>query len=112
MSRLPVIGSFLVVMSFFGLCATSPALAVDMGFAGNGEAIALEICSDCHVVSDRQMRVGLVALPTFREVANDPMRTEGWFRAFMRTPHNQMPNFMFSDDQLHDLSAYIRTLKD
>jgi mono/diheme cytochrome c family protein len=104
----------LSVAAFAALAAAtvSPAAAVETGFAGNGEAFALEICSDCHVVSDRQVRVDTVKLPSFRAVANDPKYSEHWLRTFMRTPHFEMPNFILTDQQLDDLLAYIDTLKE
>ena len=112
MPKPPVHGPFGAAVIFvLGVFTASSAAAVDLGFPGQGEAMSLEICSDCHVVSDRQVRVGIVGLPTFREIANDPGKTEIWFRAFMRTPHLEMPNFMLSDQQLDDIIAYIHTLK-
>jgi len=94
------------------LACANAAEAVQMGSAGSGEAIALEICSDCHVASDRQVRVGVVGLPSFRSLANDPAVTEIWFRTYMRTPHFEMPNYVLTDEQLDDVWAYIHSLKE
>lgn len=88
------------------------AAAAQLGSVTAGEAMALEICSDCHVVSDKQVRVDLVGLPSFREVANNPEKTEFWLRTFLRTPHFEMPNFVFTDDQLDHIVAYIGSLKE
>ena len=89
-----------------------PGAAAELGSVSNGEAIALEICSDCHVVSDKQVRVGVVGLPSFRGLANNPEKSELWLRTFMRTPHFEMPDFVFSDDQLDDIIAYFRSLEE
>ncbi len=51
-------------------------------------------------------------LPGFREVANNPEKSEFWIRTFLRTPHFEMPNFVFTDDQLDHLVAYIGSLKE
>ncbi len=92
--------------------AAHAAAAAQLGSITRGEAMALEICSDCHVVSDKQVRVDLVGLPSFHEVANNPEKTEFWIRTFLRTPHFEMPNFVFTDDQLDHLVAYIGSLKE
>jgi mono/diheme cytochrome c family protein len=103
--------AFAVLATIAAAPAPAPASAVEMGFPGNGEALALEICSDCHVVSDRQVRVETVSLPSFRAVVNYPEYTEIWFRTFMRTTHPTMPNFILTDQQLDDLTAYNNALK-
>lgn len=97
-----------VLVAGFGHAAD----AAQLGSITRGEAMALEICSDCHVVSDKQVRVDVVGLPSFREVANNPEKTEFWLRTFLRTPHFEMPNFVFTDDQLDHLVAYIGSLKE
>ena len=102
----------IAAVALFTAVAGAPAAAVETGFAGAGEAYALEICSDCHVVSDRQVRVDTVMLPSFRTIANDPKYSEHWLRTFVRTPHFEMPNFILTDQQLDDLLAYIATLKE
>ena len=106
--RLPGLMAILIL----SIVATNPAMAVELGSPGPGEAIALEICSDCHIVSDRQVRFHIFGLPSFSEIANDPKRTEFWIRTFMRTPHFEMPNYMLSDQQVDNLIAYFRTLKE
>lgn len=102
----------LIIVGFGVLLANQGALAAQLGSITRGEAMSLEICSDCHVVSDKQVRVDLVGLPSFREIANNPQRTEFWVRTFLKTPHFEMPNFVFTDDQLDHLVAYIGSLKE
>ena len=104
-------GCSLLAASLVAITAHGAA-AAQLGSITRGEAMALEICSDCHVVSDKQVRVDIVGLPSFREVANNPEKTEFWIRTFLRTPHFEMPNFVFSDDQLDHLVAYIGSLKE
>jgi len=99
-----------LVAGVLAVMAAHGATAAQLGSITRGEAMALEICSDCHVVSDKQVRVDVVGLPSFREVANNPEKTEFWIRTFLRTPHFEMPNFVFTDDQLDHLVAYIGSL--
>ena len=101
-----------IAILILSILATNLAVAVELGSPGPGEAIALEICSDCHIVSDRQVRFHIFGLPSFSEIANDPKRTEFWIRTFMRTPHFEMPNYTLNDDQLDNLIAYIQKLKE
>lgn len=109
-NTLPVVTLAAALFTVAGMTMPEAAMGAQLGSPARGEAIALEICSDCHVVSDKQVRVGVVGLPSFRQVANDPEKTEFWLRTFMRTPHFEMPDFVFSDDQLDDIVAYIRSL--
>ena len=103
---------WIFVAALFAAMAAHGANAAQLGSITRGEAMALEICSDCHVVSDKQVRVNLVGLPSFREVANNPEKSEFWIRTFLRTPHFEMPNFVFTDDQLDHLVAYIGSLNE
>ena len=107
--NLPLGAMAILILSNF---AANPAVAVALGSPGPGEAIALEICSDCHIVSDRQVRFHIFGLPSFSDIASDPKKTEFWIRTFMRTPHFEMPNYTLNDEQLDNLIAYIRTLKE
>lgn len=102
----------LIIVGFGALLAGQGAFAAQLGSITRGEAMSLEICSDCHVVSDKQVRVDIVGLPSFREIANNPQRTEFWVRTFLKTPHFEMPNFVFTDEQLDHLVAYIGSLKE
>ena len=90
---------------------TVTASAVEIGSQARGETFALEVCATCHVVSDRQVSVDIVGLPSFREVANDPSRTEFWLRTFLRTPHFEMPNFILTQAESDDIVAYVGSLK-
>jgi mono/diheme cytochrome c family protein len=94
------------------LAGAATAAAAELGSARGGAMIANAICAECHVVSDAQTHVGLVALPSLQETANNPERTETWLRAFMVTPHFEMPDFVFTPDQLDDLIAYMRSLRE
>ena len=54
---------------------------------------------------------GVVEVPTFQAVADDPAATEAALRAFLRTPHAAMPDLRLTSDQTDDVVAYILGLK-
>ena len=94
--------------AFALIAVNTPALA-DIA---EGRALALQWCSSCHLVADRQAQPAVDGVPAFKALANDPSVTEFRLRMFMQTPHPVMPNFMLSRQQTDDLVGYIQSLKD
>ena len=102
-----------------------PALAQGLpGEPGRGLALAGRRCVDSHDTAPgkrkpRAVRVppradrapGVVEVPTFQAVADDPAATEAALRAFLRTPHAAMPDLRLTSDQTDDVVAYILSLK-
>ena len=94
------------------------------GEPDRGRALAERWCVDCHEVAPGKrkpwaVRVppaadrepGVVEVPTFQAVADDPAATEAALRAFLRTPHAAMPDLRLTSDQTDDVIAYILSLK-
>ena len=50
-------------------------------------------------------------MPAFQAVADDPAVTEAALRAFLQTPHANMPDVRLPPEQVDDLIAYLLTLK-
>jgi mono/diheme cytochrome c family protein len=102
-----------------------PALAQGLpGEPDRGRALAGRWCEECHEVAPGKrepwaVRVppgagrepGVVEVPTFQAVADDPAATEAALRAFLRTPHAAMPDLRLTSDQADDVVAYILSLK-
>jgi cytochrome c553 len=84
-----------------------------------GRALALSACTACHIVEPNQQRPPIIAirLPTFQQIADDPQTSEVSLRRFLHDPHigNTVPFVMpepnLSEDQIHDLAAYIMSLR-
>ena len=49
--------------------------------------------------------------PAFYDVANKPGLTVIALSVWFMTPHSTMPNFVFTEDETSNLSAYILSLR-
>ena len=86
------------------------AAADDMDVTA-GRNLALQWCSNCHVVAKGQTQAAIDSAPSFFAVANDSSTTETGLRAFLGTPHPSMPNIALSRDETTDLIDYILSLQ-
>jgi mono/diheme cytochrome c family protein len=93
------------------LLSSAAAAQDDAAIIEAGHNLALEHCADCHVVSDIDGPPDIDGVPTFRAVAADPAVTASALKAFLATPHVEMPNLMLSDQESDDIVAYIMSLK-
>jgi len=87
-----------------------PALAA--GFADEGEEIARQWCSECHVVAEDQTSANAAA-PSFAAIAEkygkDGM---GALAAFLADPHPLMPDMSLTRQEIRDLVAYIESFQE
>ena len=90
----------------------APALAQDpMGNPTLGKEMALGLCTPCHLVAQDQEAPAARVGPSFYALSEDPAVTAFRLRMFlMQTPHPVMPNFILSDDEADDMTAYILSL--
>ena len=104
----------LFVLVVFGLSVISNVGAAQSipGSIADGYAFALEMCSECHVVAATQEKPATDAVPTFTAIAADPAVTEISLRAFLQTPHAEMPNFILSRIEMDNVISYILSLKE
>jgi mono/diheme cytochrome c family protein len=87
------------------------AEAQQIGNAVDGRNLAQEWCGSCHMIGPDVRRGAIDLAPPFAEIAADPQTTEFRLRAFLRTPHQRMPNFMLTPAQTDDIVAYILSLR-
>jgi len=104
----------LIVSAVFSLLAmVAASQAQEIGDVQQGRQLALDVCGSCHAVRAGQNRSPLARAPSFEEIAHMPGMTAAalavWFTA---QSHPTMPNFIFSPQQVRDLSAYILSLRD
>jgi mono/diheme cytochrome c family protein len=76
-----------------------------------GRDLALEWCSECHLVARDQTDPASDAVPSFFEVADRSSTTEMSLRAFLTSPHGNMPNIMLTREQIDEVVAYILSLR-
>ena len=100
----------------------SPAiacLALNLGTAIAGELpgdpyVGHEIsetwCGECHDIRPNGMDV-YGGVPAFQTLADDPAFTELALRAFLQTPHADMPDVMPTREQTDHIIAYMLSLK-
>jgi mono/diheme cytochrome c family protein len=105
------------LIATFADAATSKK-AAERGNADAGRDLALEACTGCHVVSDKQPFAPLLTgVPDFRQIANRPNVTAASLRrtiaALPQVPRRgQMANPLLTDAELADVAAYIMTLRE
>lgn len=85
-----------------------------------GERLAHEVCSACHVVAQKQERAPILkdGAPSFCEIANRPQTTAQSVAHFVLTTHWDeksspvaMPDPMLNKDQAAAVSRYVMTLR-
>ena len=75
-----------------------------------GRQVAMEICSSCHRVVAGQL-APVQNTPSFIDIANMPSTTALSLKAFLRSNHKRMPNFIISNSDTDDVVDYILSLK-
>jgi mono/diheme cytochrome c family protein len=89
-----------------------PLAAQDIGNVTEGRHLAGMWCSSCHVIVPATQATGSNGVPTFAAVAGRPSTTAASLRAFMLRPHPRISDVHATPDELHDLIAYILSLRE
>jgi cytochrome c len=91
---------------------TDPAAAQDLpGDPGAGRQLAEAWCGTCHEVVPGSLHPETPKGPPFLVIADDPAVTEAGLRAFLQTPHADMPDIRLTHEQATDIIAYILSLR-
>ncbi len=98
-----------VLYASFGAGAT--ALAQGIGDPAAGRQLAEAWCTECHVIGPKSVE-GVMRAPDFATVAKRPATTALSLNVFLRSSHDNMPNFILTRGQADDIVAYILTLKE
>ena len=85
--------------------------AQEIGDAATGRYLAETWCSACHVVSQTTQHGASNGAATFAAIARMKSTTPLSLRAFLQTPHSQMPDLHLSRNEIDDLTAYILSLR-
>ncbi|NKB49343.1 MAG: cytochrome c [Alphaproteobacteria bacterium] len=76
-----------------------------------GKKLALEVCAQCHFVSETQTLIPRSDAPPFDEIAADPAVTELGLRVFLQTPHRNMPDLQLSRQETDDVIGFILNMR-
>lgn len=114
--------SMSILVALAAVVSAGPAFARQSDGGGSpatGRAVALNVCSACHLVAADQEVEPMASLmaPAFSTIANRPGATAAGLRTFIVKTHPtsdspyQMPNPQLLDDQVRDVVSYILTLR-
>ena len=103
-------------MSFFtvGLLLAGPVRASADDLPGDpaaGRNLVEHWCVSCHEVGPGLHGSGALGAPAFQDVADDSAVTALALRAFLQTPHFDMPNVMLSPADTDNVISYILKLR-
>lgn len=96
------------------LLVAMPLAATAEEMVGNpseGLHFAREICAACHYVEPDGPPADELPPRAFSAIAADPKTTVAGLRAFLQSPHMEMPDFILTQEQTDDLIAYILRLR-
>ncbi len=97
----------LAVLGLFGASETASAQNIE-----NGQRLALQWCSSCHVVSTVQNSTDTDHRPrSFESIANMENVNFDKIVEFLKLPHAVMPNLPLSHKDIEDVAAYIAQMK-
>jgi mono/diheme cytochrome c family protein len=77
-----------------------------------GRNLADRWCAECHQVAGRPSTTLDQEAPAFYSIANQTSTTAMSLRAFLATPHPNMPNFRLSQAELSALTDYILSMRE
>jgi cytochrome c len=93
------------------IAISAPALAHSLrGDVGAGSRLAESWCGACHVVAPRRVQPGDAA-PSFQAIAKLDSTSALSLKVFLRTSHQDMPNYQLTPEEADNIIAYILSLK-
>ena len=97
----------LILALLLGPAILAPAASAQDAAAG--QRLARRWCSACHEVGRAPVHNDVS--PSFAAIARMPSTTSMSLNAFLSTPHNRMPDYSLTRQEIKDVSAYILSLK-
>ena len=93
--------------------ASSLSTAMDVEAAARGATIARTSCAGCHAIEaagDSPMAIAPPFRAIIRRRSSDDLAAA--FERGLVTTHPAMPPYVFRANEIHDLTAYLDTLRD
>ena len=94
--------------------AVLPGLAlaqIEPGDPGAGKQLAATWCANCHRIAPGGPGPASDIAPSFAAIAALPSTPSMSLRAYLRTPHANMPDYRLSREELDDIVAYLLMVK-
>ncbi len=98
----------LVVLA--GSLKAEPVSSDRIGDPTAGRKLAEAWCLECHATGRKVVDAGRRG-PDFQEIADRASRTALSMHVFLRSNHNEMPNFIVAESDADNIVAYILSLK-
>ena len=91
------------------LLAALPALAQEPGSPAAGSELAMQLCSNCHIVGTE--RAGSDVAPPFPILAKEPGVTLTELHGWSGPMHPVLSNLALTPQQIADINAYLDSLR-
>jgi cytochrome c len=76
-----------------------------------GHVLARAWCASCHAVEPDDPDARFADVPSFTAIARLPSTTSPALRAFLSTPHGDMPDIKLKSGEINAVVTYILSLK-
>ncbi|MBM3586281.1 MAG: cytochrome c [Alphaproteobacteria bacterium] len=96
------------------ILAALPGMALAQMESGDpfaGQRLAAILCANCHRIAPAGPGPATDIAPSFAAIAALPSTTSRSLRAYLRTPHANMPDYRLSREELDDIVAYLLTVR-
>jgi mono/diheme cytochrome c family protein len=104
----------LIIAAVVGaLTAVTAVQAQGIGDIQQGHQLAVDACASCHAVGPSQTQSPVANVPSFQRIARTSGMTATALAVWLTAhPHPMMPLLVLSSQEVHDVSAYILSLRD
>ena len=99
------------ILALSVLFATTTSAAQERGDPDRGLNYARQVCAHCHAIRKGDENSPHHLAPSFEKIANSPGVTGIALAAILHSVHENMPNFVLSENERDNVIAYILSLK-
>jgi mono/diheme cytochrome c family protein len=98
------------LVAFSGQAGAEPVSSDRIGDVAAGRRLAEAWCAECHATGRKIVDAGRRG-PDFQEIADRASTTARALHVFLRSNHEEMPNFIVAGADADNIVAYILSLK-
>ena len=96
---------FAMVLTGLG---ASQILAQTAGDYVSGRRFVQQRCVGCHSLAPGS---STVIAPSFPDIARNREKTDEFWRNWLRRPHEPMPDFRLTEEEISDIIAFLKSLE-